>query len=874
MNAFSKNHHRRLRYEELESRQVLSAAPLPPGAPIVGFDSAVTTALPGDYNGNGVVGYGDRQIWKKSFGQTVPVAGQGADGNRDGVIDLGDYAVWRNGVGRSLEPVSKIELADGSFIVRRADADNVNSLIVPLGETVTLAPESNYDYIEVHGTLRVSRDYDTTFRFIDLIVFKGGELDMGTVDDPVLRDVDFIVKDVPINLDLDPYQFGNGIINFGEWHAYGQTVDQSWINLVQDAKAGDTKIVLANVPTGWDVGDELLIPDTAQIAGNVRREATVRIAAIAGNQITLDKPLDFEHLAVRDPNGNVRLMPYVANVTRNIVIRSENPDGTRGHTVQLQQSEADVRYASFLGLGRTLASPLGNAVVRSDGAVAPGSNQVARYAWHWHHVHPDHNSLPLEHPHGGHLVGNYFDGSDVGKWGIVIHGTSDMHVASNITNRFTGAGIVTEDGNEFRNVIEGNFATGSFGYGENVNSKQSMLQGIPGGEGAGFWFHSSENTIRNNVAVNNSIGYVMFNMFHPAGITPGVIPLEFSGNVALSNLGHGIEIWSTPLDFVVQNSVLANNGISQLFFGNGETASISLQNTLILAQGGTTVGINSSIGYAAAIEIQGGEILGTAVGTKSFIGHHVIVGTVLQNRVNFDWQEASGSAIPQIVIEDVLSLGLPGETPQHFRTGQFDPTQSFMTYSNNVGYRVLLKNWQRAGQNYVFFRPQADGSNPMANFQLAEDLTSAQAWALYGVAIDGGPIPPSAVRFDNSDGFVLRYTGEAPQLQLPTPKLVLMQPNPTSAYRISGNNFLQVRFEFTGAPADNSVIRYEIDGQLFTRNAQQGSNTTYFFLPPTDPMNLPGMHTVKTWRTLDGKVIAGSELEFTYFAPEFPSNEM
>src|SRR6476659_4212571 len=56
---------------------------------------------------------------------------------------------------------------------------------VPSGATVELDADSSWDYLEVAGTLRVSRTHDTTLRFVHLIVLPGGVLDVGTVADPI-----------------------------------------------------------------------------------------------------------------------------------------------------------------------------------------------------------------------------------------------------------------------------------------------------------------------------------------------------------------------------------------------------------------------------------------------------------------------------------------------------------------------------------------------------------------------------------------------------------------------------------------------------------------------------------------------------------------
>src|SRR5262249_52813094 len=146
-------------------------------------------------------------------------------------------------------------------------------------------------------------------------------------------------------------------------------------------------ITLASAPSNWQVGDELLVPDTAtpvfdQDGGHPRRESTVTIAAITGATMTLSKPLDFEHRNITDPQGVVILRPRVANLTRNIVLRSENPVGSRGHSADVgHMASWDIRYNRFYGLGRTANAPFNDTVLGTH----IGTNQRGRYTEHHHH---------------------------------------------------------------------------------------------------------------------------------------------------------------------------------------------------------------------------------------------------------------------------------------------------------------------------------------------------------------------------------------------------------------------------------------------------------------------------------------------------------
>lgn len=56
----------------------------------------VATNIPGDYNGDGVVGPEDYDEWRASFGSTTILT---ADGNGDQIVDAADYTIWRDQLG-------------------------------------------------------------------------------------------------------------------------------------------------------------------------------------------------------------------------------------------------------------------------------------------------------------------------------------------------------------------------------------------------------------------------------------------------------------------------------------------------------------------------------------------------------------------------------------------------------------------------------------------------------------------------------------------------------------------------------------------------------------------------------------------------------
>ena len=114
------------------------------------------------------------------------------------------------------------------------------------------------------------------------------------------------------------------------------------------------------------MGDTLVLPDTRQLwqgerGGNyVPQWEELQIAAISGSTITVSVPLAHDHRGARDGAGAIEFLPHVGNVSRNVIVRSENPSGTRGHVIFVTRADVDVRYALFKGLGRTRMGVLDN----------------------------------------------------------------------------------------------------------------------------------------------------------------------------------------------------------------------------------------------------------------------------------------------------------------------------------------------------------------------------------------------------------------------------------------------------------------------------------------------------------------------------------
>ena len=781
------------------------------------------------------------------------------------------------------------------FFPRRSELPN--KLIVPAGQVVELPETSTYDYIEVAGTLKASRTHDTTTRFTHLVVLPGGYLDVGTQASPIPcdRKVEFVVRDVPIDTTRDPFQWGNGLVNFGRQTRVGCT-KTAWAESAGSIPSAADAITLASAPSGWRVGDELLIPDTAAPAYRApdpRRESKVTIAAIDGTQVMLSKPLDFAHDQITDPNGALVLRPRVVNLTRNILIRSENPDGVRGHTADVGRgANWDIRYNEFRGLGRTKRVPLDDTVLGTH----LGTNQRGKYAEHHHHV----QSAPTCTD-----VGNVYNGLGGGKWGLVTHDTSDTLIERNVAVDFPGAGFITEDGYEVRNVFRSNFAAYSLGRTPNpygggaIDPKGDVELNCPGCEGTGFWLRGVMNTFENNEAWNNyTSGMNLFNQQQPDGKYPSVrggqpdsvlkhytdLPLSFTGNIVAANFVQGFEVWGIGR-FPYQNLIAAHNTIYQAIAIISQHIELYLVNpTLICAVGGGATGAHGGNGYVSTFKIDQGRIAGCARGISgggSATGM-TVTGTTLQNEINVDnlWPGP-------VLLDNVMHVPLANHPHQYIHFGDGSawngsgplPASGISVWIPQRGSQMVVKNWQGTGKDYrLFFRQQlADNpawySAPGPHLFNApvQGLTMQETWDRYGMSFAGDVLKESeAVHLD---GLVNGLAREGLGVHFGPPRAIVTYPTMRANAVIEGSGFVRVFALLTGDPdAASPIMMYSVDGehpQAVEKSGTLVDDRTF----ATNRVS-PGIHTVKVWRTQKkdtGKAVPGSEYTSQYCVGPCPT---
>jgi hypothetical protein len=290
-------------------------------------------------------------------------------------------------------------------------------------------------------------------------------LEIGTPNQPVTAGHKAVIRLHLVN-GMDPQSCPAIVCCGGRMDIHGAPMNRTWVKLGTTAKKGDATITLGEAVTGWRVGDKLIVTGTKDpdFSRSWQTEERV-IREIADTTLTLDAPLEYEHLGTGEYRGEV------ANLSRNVVIESASPDATasRGHTMYHRNSAGSISYAEFRHLGK--------------------EGVLGRYALHYHLV-------------GDTMRGSYVIGASIwdskNRW-LTIHGTNYLVARDNVGYKSVGHGFFMEDGTEVYNVLDRNLAV------QSLKGKRLPKQMLPfdANEGSGYWWANSLNTFTRNVSCEN-----------------------------------------------------------------------------------------------------------------------------------------------------------------------------------------------------------------------------------------------------------------------------------------------------------------------------------------------------------------------------------
>ena len=372
-------------------------------------------------------------------------------------------------------------------------------VLIPAELQVEIATELQpaLEWVRVNGELFFAADVNTALNVDTLVTAPGSRLEIGTPQEPIRSDVraEILFADLgPLDVRKDPMLLGRGAILHGTTVVHGSP-RSSALPATKAPRRGDRHLHLADRPTGWSVGDQLVIAGTSP---NGQGDETVQIHAIEGATIQLQEPLTRDHIPPRDS-----LRVHVANLSRNVVFRSENKAiDRRGHVMFMHTRDVDVANAAFNDLGRTdKLRPINSPYFDENGdyASGTGSNPGGRYSVHFHRNGVERTGQPA-------VVKGSVVSANPG-WGFVNH-SSYVNFIDNVAYDVTGAAFSTEAGDEIGS-FENNIAIRMHGTGDEPITRQE--EGDFGHAGDGFWLQGPGVRVENNVVSGaTGSGFILY----------------------------------------------------------------------------------------------------------------------------------------------------------------------------------------------------------------------------------------------------------------------------------------------------------------------------------------------------------------------------
>jgi G8 domain len=673
-----------------------------------------------------------------------------------------------------------------------------DAVFVQPGAVVNNDGEAVADTIVVGGVLSITPTKSTRITVTTLTVLEGGQFLGGDDDSPVTGQAEIVLRDTPIDLTADPGAYGHGIIVFGTFSTCGEK-KTPFLRVAAEPKAGDSVVMLEREPSNWDVGDQVVLPDTRQLSPEERglkfapqweRHTMGPCDCPPGtpkDRIDLARPLQFSHLGARDLTGTLDTFPHVANLTRSWVIRSENPAGVAGHVQFHHRAVVSIKYTAFVGLGRTTIDKLGP------------TNQIGRYAGpHFHHVL---GAVPTGAVTGPQYVmeGCVVDGTEAvhrKKWGIVLHGSHYGHVFSNVVYNTNGAGIILEDATETGTLVEDNFVLRVRGWGGRVDTSHGTAT-----QGSGIYLRGPMSPVRGNVVADCPDNYGFVLNFSFLGKTmvatgPGIDPHEpgkgkevnanavgvagFSDNEAYA-CESGATIWwagttgTTPIagarETLIENFFSWNHwlyGFWQYQTHNMVVDGLKTRGTVDAKNVGA-LGYFGSDYTASNLVIRNADIQGQKTGISASVrgGPQLFENCRFAATVGIStgppWTSAAGAeGLPPrvITVRDCLFSGPTANLPFTAIGRYFPPSVTAKSYNLVTVDQLRVENYQRvAGDSFrLFYAEQAPGfivpvtipnvkygGSRMVGSPTA-GLSNAELWAQHGLAIAGEVAPCSTTR--------------------------------------------------------------------------------------------------------------------------------
>ncbi|MCK6371361.1 MAG: hypothetical protein L6Q83_08580 [Gammaproteobacteria bacterium] len=354
-------------------------------------------------------------------------------------------------------------------------------------------------------------------------------LEIGTQSQPVPRGVTALIRlhgSDELDAGCGPALISHG----GRVELHGAVVAPAWTELAVTAPAGATAIEL-DTAVDWAAGDRIIVVGTLappgrfeghSIRGGELQPETEKRFVMAvsadGRTVSLDRPLAYSH---RGGPHDIDRRGEVANLSRNVIIESADPDGTRGHTMFHRYSAAAISHAEFRHLGK--------------------EGLLGRYPLHFH--------LVDDTMRGSYLVGaSIWDSAN--RW-VSVHGAAYLTIRDNVGFGALGHGFFLENGAEVYNLLAGNLGVQSYV----TDPLPNQALAYDGNRGACYWAANARNFLYQNTFAecDNDMSFILdyapgaepmwTEMLQPDGSRSTVDVREVSGGLIAGLEVHSVWGW-------------------------------------------------------------------------------------------------------------------------------------------------------------------------------------------------------------------------------------------------------------------------------------------------------------------------------------------
>lgn len=244
---------------------------------------------------------------------------------------------------------------------------------IPEGCTCTYninAPLTELFTVRVDGTLTTDVTVDTAMLFDTMVVTPLGTFQDGSRATPVASDVvhQWIIatSNGLIDVSWDTFFQSRGIIWIGTTSIWGAPKTPFLeVSSHNGPSNTATRLTLVSAPTNWNVGDDIIICSTRAKPDNyiswdvfAQAHETERrtLTSSSGANLGWTGGLTYSHAGPQGTLNRTDCKAYVANLTRNIVFRPDDPDAPihhRGHLMQMHNRRFQGNNFEVADLGRT-----------------------------------------------------------------------------------------------------------------------------------------------------------------------------------------------------------------------------------------------------------------------------------------------------------------------------------------------------------------------------------------------------------------------------------------------------------------------------------------------------------------------------------------